>query len=312
MRENIHNLENQQLIFIQGLKDIGRSFNTIKNYQTDLNCFNQFLKNFPSPVKMNDLNIPLMEEYGTFLFQKYPSDNSRRRRVQTLRMFCDHLIKVGLLKSNPVRKLSPGPKFRDIPRPSSLLDIRTFWKYQVENEEKSSGIFKLLFKRNQLIFLLIYTGGLKVSDIENLLSEDIVIGDVGRVIVKPPKRDPYSIPLTSIFPVIFKSYVKMLEGFNWNQKELLFNANPYKILSGGLSARGLEKLFEDARKKLKIEITPKSLRQSCILRWLKEGHSEGLIKEWMGVAPSYDIKPYRDFVSQYHYTENFLKELFHD
>ena len=50
----------------------------------------------------------------------------------------------------------------------------------------------------------------------------------------------------------------------------LFNANPYKILSGSLSARGIEIIFKEYSKKLKIEMTAKKLRQSCIFKWISK------------------------------------------
>ncbi|MFI5391555.1 MAG: hypothetical protein ACHQYQ_09350, partial [Bacteriovoracales bacterium] len=55
-----------------------------------------------------------------------------------------------------------------------------------------------------------------------------------------------------------------------------------------------------------IEITPKNLRQSCIFKWLHQEHSEDLIKEWMGVAPSYSLKIYQDLMEKNYYNDDFL------
>ena len=44
-------------------------------------------------------------EYATFLEARYPQSNSRRRKIQTLRIFFDYLIEKNYFTDNPVRKL---------------------------------------------------------------------------------------------------------------------------------------------------------------------------------------------------------------
>ncbi len=297
-----------QTAFLDLLSKQGKSFNTLKNYKTDLTCFNQFIRDLN--LNLTEFGIPLMEEYGAHLENKYNSNNSRRRRVQTLRAFCDFLIERGVLKSNPVKSLVPSPKFHDIPKPCKLTNIKTLWNHLIKETLSEKDLPRLLAKRNQIIVLLIFGSGLKVSDLEFLKIEDIIQGDTPRVLVKPPKRDSYSIPLPRAFQSIYYSYSNDLNIYKEKIKidfpELLFNANPYKIISGGLSPRGLEKTFEDFRNKLKFEITPKNLRQSCIFKWIHQEHGEDMIKEWMGVAPSYSLKAYYDLMEKNFFDEDFL------
>ena len=128
------------------------------------------------------------------------------------------------------------------------------------------------------------------------------------------KRDPYSIPIANVFNLVLKKYLPLLEemkkraGLEFD--EILFNANPYQILSGGLSPRGLEIVFEEFRKKLILNLTPKSLRQSCIFKWIHQRKKDSLIREWMGVSPSYSLKLYRDHSSSHPYNEEFLEEMY--
>lgn len=299
-----------QTAFLEVLSKQGKSFNTLKNYKTDLSCFNQFLREI-NP-NLSELGVPLIEEYGAHLDNKYDSNNSRRRRVQTLRAFCDFLIEKGILKSNPVKALTPSPKFHDIPKPCKLTDIKALWGHLIKESQAEKPLPRLIGKRNQMVLLLIYGAGLKVSDMEFLKNEDIINGDVLRVLVHPLKREPYSIPLPLAFNSVYISYLNDLKTYkvthNLEFSQLLFNANPYKIISGGLSPRGLEKTFEEFKNKLKIEITPKNLRQSCIFKWLHQEQSEDLIKEWMGVAPSYSLKPYTDLMEKNYFDEEFLED----
>ncbi|MCO4793513.1 MAG: site-specific integrase [Bacteriovoracaceae bacterium] len=317
MSNNFNNLDllNLQTQFFTELKKAGRSPNTLKNYKTDLDCFNQYLKDVQKNLDIKDFSIPQVQQYGNYLENRYNSDNSRRRRVQALRMFFDFLVEENIFPNNPVRKIPTSPKFLDIPRPTPFVDVKTLWEYLLDESNTKNKVNRLLALRNQLSLLFIFGAGLKVSDMAKLKSARIFIDkkEGARVMVDHPKRDAYTIPLPQVFEEVYQTYLDelapMKKSSNIEFDEVLFNANPYRILSGGLSPRGLEIIFEDFRKKLSIKLTPKSLRQACIFKWLQQGHSDNLIKEWMGVAPSYSMKLYKDHLENNAYDDSFLKEI---
>jgi len=315
---------NQDLIglqksFFSHLQSKGRSTNTLKNYRTDIECFNSYLKREKAKISLGALDIPYVQQYCAYLQTRYNSDNSRRRRVQALRLFFDFLVQGNVVASNPVRNIPTSPKFLDKPRPAPFIDLKTLWQYLLEEGNSKSPMTRLLARRNQVIFLLIYSGALKVSDLSKLKTKHIYLpqneDEDPRVLVTPPKRDPYTVPLCQAFVPVYEEYREELnsqrEENNLSFEEVLFNANPYRILAGGLSARGIEIIFEDWRGKLMVEVTPKSLRQACIFSWLSQKHGDGIIKEWMGVAPSYSLKLYRDHLPQHAYTNQFLMELYY-
>lgn len=310
---------NLQQDFFKQLAQKGRSNNTLKNYRTDLQCWNKYLLGEKQHLKIDDINVKQIELYGNYLEVKYNSDNSRRRRVQALRLFFDFLVEKQIMPSNPVRKIPTSPKFLDIPRPSSLIDLKTLWQHLLTQGQSKHAMTRLLAKRNQVIILFIYSGALKVSDLHNLKKDQVFLPlheDEGpRVMVKPDKRDPYTIGLSQVFVPVYQDYLQELESLMHSQSidfdHVLFNANPYRILAGGLSSRGLEILFEQWRNQLMVSITPKSLRQACIIKWLQQRHEDGHIKEWMGVAPGYSLKLYKDNLTKNIYDEQFLMELYH-
>ncbi|WP_127717576.1 site-specific integrase [Halobacteriovorax sp. HLS] len=304
-----------QTDFFSKLKSKGRSSNTLKNYKTDLDCFNHYIKTHNIKLDIANFSIDQVQLYGQFLETKYTSDNSRRRRVQALRIFFDYLVEINLYESNPVRKLPTSPKFLDIPRPTPFIDVKTLWVNLLEEADSKNEMLSLIAKRNQVVMLLIFGSGLKVSDLCKIkVSQIFLDADNPRVLVHHEKRDPYTIPVPEIFKKVYYDYIlklsdmKIKSGVNFD--ELLFNANPYRILSGGLSPRGIEIVFEEYRKKLQIVLTPKSLRQACIFKWLSAGENENTIKEWMGVAPTYSLKLYKAHMEQYLYHDRFLTELY--
>ena len=193
-------MENQnftlyQKEFLQSLKAQGKSGNTIKNYRTDIQCFNHYLESRYSDLELKDFSWRKTQEYGKYITQKYRSDNSRRRRIQALRLFFDFLVDKKVYRENPIRKLSPGPKFLDIPRPTPFPDVQKLWNYLIQWGDKDGLMRQLTGVRNQVLFMLIYNSGLKVSDIARLKTKHIdnTLGEP-RVMVISLKRDPYSVP----------------------------------------------------------------------------------------------------------------------
>ncbi|WPU63794.1 tyrosine-type recombinase/integrase [Peredibacter starrii] len=291
------NLLDKQQEFLKLLERQGKSFNTVKNYKADLQCFNTFLIDKQEHLKIKSFSSTQVQEYSRYLDDKYGSPNSVRRRVQALRLFFDYLLGQNLFPENPLKKMAVSPKVLDNPEPTPFPEVIKTYKLLKKRIKETEGLQQLVNARNVVIFHLIYGAGLKVSDLAKL-SFGSILKDKNdyRVMVEHPKRDPYSIPLPEIFNKDFVFYKNRLFEYQRNEElemeELLFNANPYKILSGGLSPRGTELFFEELRREMKTEMTAKSLRQSCIFKWLNMTVSHTTIKEWLGVTPSYSLELY--------------------
>lgn len=310
---NLNDLTNS---FLKKIQENGKGVNTIKSYRTDLNSFLLFNEGTDKRPDINRINLKLIESYSDHLSKNNYSDNSFRRKFQTLRIFLDYLVDNNIISSNPAKKFPSSPKFVDIPRPTPFPEIKLTWRHLIKEEEKlnQNKFEDLLALRNQVIFLLIFGAGLKVSNFVNLKKNHLIIdGKNPRVMISHKKKDPYTIPLPAASAHIFSNYLLKLErakkNFQLDFDDLLFNANPHKILSGGITPRGLERIMKELKNKLNISlITPKSLRQACIYKWLHQNEEISLIKEWMGVAPSYDLKIYQKDLDQNIYTDSFIQE----
>lgn len=293
------NLLKYQDNFFQKLTHQGKSFNTIKNYRADLRCFNKFLLEKRNSLELVEFTTQQAQEYNRYLDDKYSSDNSKRRRVQALRIFFDYLIEQGLFDENPVKKVAVSPKVLEKPTPVKYHLIKQLQENLQHKLDNSTGMERLLTLRNKVLIYLIYGAGLKVSDISKLKAGHILKStnkNEYRILIAHPKRDPYTVILPSSFAIIYKEYLELLEKQKNNDRidfeDILFNANPFKILAGGLSPRGCEIIFKELSKALNEKITPRALRQSCIFKWIVQGHPHSRIKEWMGVQPVYSLRPY--------------------
>ena len=299
--------------FLQSLSRKGRSSNTIKNYRTDLGCFRRYLEDKRHSLKLSTLKPRHIEYYGDYVQQNYKSDNSKRRRIQSLRLFFDYLVKRKIYPSNVVRRLSPSPKFVDVPRPPKPRDVERLWGHLLRECDTDEPLQKAIAWRNVILFLLIYGGGLKVSELAHLEKRQIRSSrSSSRILLIPEKGNPHTVPLPDIFHQVFSLYKKHLRPFKKPVfKEILFNANIYAILSGGLGPRGVEVIFENWRNLLGIDsLTPKSLRQACIVTWLGQDVPAGTIKEWLNLAPSYGLAPYEHCLEKHSFRRNFLQKKF--
>jgi site-specific recombinase XerD len=297
------NLLDKQHDFLKHLEQQGKSFNTIKNYKADLQCFNGFLISKQKHLKIKSFTSTQVQEYSQFLDQKYNSSNSVRRRVQALRLFFDFLLGQNLFPDNPLKQMAVSPKVLDVPGPTPFVEVIKTYSILKNKVKDTEGLVQLVAARNVVVFHLIYGAGLKVSDLANLQLSSILKDQKNfRVMVEHPKRDPYSIPLPEIFTKDFITYRQLyqlhLKKDDLDINELLFNANPYRILSGGLSPRGTELFFEELRKLFKTDMTAKSLRQSCIFKWLNQNINHATIKEWLGVTPGYSLDLYLEEVKK--------------
>lgn len=302
--ENLQKLITYEENFLNELESRGKSFNTIKNYRTDLQCFNHFLSGNKSLNSFNEFSFTQVQEYQTYIEDKYPSPNSRRRRVQALRIFFDYLVTHELFPNNPIKKMVVSAKVVEKPHPVIFENIQKILSLYRSRYQEKEGFEKFLILRNLLLIHLIYGAALKVSDIASMTMNHINLDKNGvyRVLVAHPKRDPYTIILPESFTSIFNFYKKELntykEKFQMEFDEILFNANPFKILSGGLSARGIEVIFHELSKDLDFKVTARDLRQSAIFRWIQKGIPETTIKEWLGVTPHYSLKPFKDEIKE--------------
>lgn len=291
------NLLDKQHEFLKLLEIQGKSFNTVKNYKADLQCFNTFLIDKQQHLKIRAFTSSQVQEYSQYLDGKYGSSNSVRRRVQALRLFFDYLMTQNIFQENPLKKMAVSPKVLDNPEPTPFVEVLKTYSLLKKRVASSEGLSQVVNARNVIIFHLIYGAGLKVSDMAKLHFTSILKDHKGyRVMVEHPKRDPYSVPLPQAFSADFQfyktHYQQILKKEEMEIEELLFNANPYKILAGGLSPRGTELFFEELRREMKTDITAKSLRQSCIFKWLNQNVNHTTIKEWLGVTPSYSLELY--------------------
>jgi site-specific recombinase XerC len=221
-------------------------------------------------------------------------------------LFFDYLVKEHGYPENPIKRLVSRPKQLLPPAPNFMPDILKVNAYlQKRIADASTSKEKLQFMRNQVLFILIYQCGLSVSQLGPLERSHFLNLDTDelRVLIQPPRRSSYSIPINGKYAALIRNYFATLSVEQVKDKiefpQIFFNSNSFKLISGGISPRGIEDIFKRISSATEVAMTPKSLRQSAVFRWIKEKHPLVNIKEWMGVAPSYNFSLYSQFTQNH-------------
>lgn len=300
----------QQHSFLDHYRQLGKSENSLKCYRLDFNCMNEFLKELKiSGQKPVHFDQNLTKNFEQFLSKKYPNINSIRRKLQTIRLFFDYMLEKKWVDANPIKNIQSSPKVLYPPTLHPMEDInqvQLYLAYKIKNSSSSKEVIQNF--RNYILFIIIYQTGLSVSQLADLKTDHFLeLNNLDtndfRILVTTTKREePYTIPLPTPFKKTFLQYFSLLQEEmkkdDYFFDQVFFNSNAYRIISGGISARGLEDIFHKISEALKINITPKSLRQTAALHWLASGHSPATVKEWLGVAPAYNINLYLSVLEQ--------------
>ncbi len=152
--------------FLKYLSTMGRSERTIEAYEMDLREFLSFLDDKPPTVS----NV---RAFFRYLFEKGYSERTIRRKRSAISSFFKYLMRMGVMKENPITVI-PAPKLpRTLPKVIPERDLNEILDRWVPSSLKEL--------RDKAIVELLYSSGLRASEIGRLRVSDI---DFDRMEVK--------------------------------------------------------------------------------------------------------------------------------
>lgn len=160
--------------FERYLRDERRvSAHTLRNYLSDLDQFESFLKSlYPEGPDVRGVDTLALRTYLGYLHQKGLSKASVMRKLATLRTFFRFLHREGRVDSNPARALRTPRQIRRIPR--------------VLSEEEAAGLVEapsppdtktLAGLRDHALLELLYATGLRASEAVGLDMERLLLSE---------------------------------------------------------------------------------------------------------------------------------------
>ena len=247
------------------------SNNTISSYKRDLEKFKVFLDK--NNVK-NFLEIS-HEQILMFLesLHKNLKESSISRILSSLRTLYKFLVREGVIKSNPFSQIK-NPK-----KPKELLEILD--EREVKNFLDSIPCSKKLELRNKAMFELLYSSGLRVSELTNLKLRNIDFDEnLIRFIGKGNKER--ITPVGKVSMLFLKKYLETtrykIEGESKNDYVFL---NKY---GNKISRQGFWKILKKYAKRINLNknLYPHIFRHSFATHMLKRGADLRTIQELLG------------------------------
>ncbi len=158
----ITNIEYKQYhdIFIESLKEKGRSESTVIAYAKDLEqLLNYFSEN--AKEKISDTNIEDLDKYKVSLQDNGYTPKSVSRKINSTRTFYRFLLEKGLIKENPAERLA-HPKFETKP-PRVLTEL----EYRALRD-----VSRVDVRLYSIVELLLQTG-IRIGELAALTIDDI-------------------------------------------------------------------------------------------------------------------------------------------
>ncbi len=271
------------------LESNSKATHTLSSYQIDLMHFHRFLERHQTTknVSLQTLTQKDLKDYYLSLKIEKLKNNTRRRKLLTVRKFLRYLQARKVLKLNLSEQVLAPAKLERVPKAfdyQELLDkIKLF--PEVDN----------ISKRNKALLWTLLETGCQVHEIRGL-KFDLLRGDV---------QDRFQIHLTGksersidISPELFH----VLEGLREPESKspwIFTGYNRFGSMGGPITSRGVELMVKVLAKQWKLnELTPRTFRHTSILHWFKNKMPPAEIQKRLGLKSQYTLKHYTPLLSR--------------
>lgn len=272
------------------------SNNTVLSYKNDLTQFITFCENY-SVVDADEVRIDIFNKFFELQKDMGKSAATVSHYVSSLKGFFNYLYSNKFIQQNPTQKLVPVKKSKTLP---IVLSVD-----EVEFILSAPDVSNLLELRDKAILELLYSSGLRVSELLNLKISDLFFDDeVIRVTGKGDKQR--IVPIGSSAIKWITNYLKesriYLEKKSKSKNYIFLNKRGTM-----LSRMGIWKIVRKYTERAKIqkEVHPHTFRHSFATHLVEGGADLRAVQEMLGHADISTTQIYteidRDFVRQEHH-----------
>lgn len=241
----------KQLIdnFLNKLYGDNSSKYTIKNYRLDLEFFLKYLKS--KNLSITEVTLEQLEGYKTYLRDvtygngKHYSENTRARRISSLKSFYNYLTSRKIIKENPTLELEvPKVEQGEVPIFMTQQDAK-----KLINATKG----ELHELRDKTIITLFLTTGMRLSELAGLNTDDIIQTQIK--IRQGKGNKTRTVNISDDVANLLQEYIQNNKYPNGN---ILFTSQRSNRMSESVIQRTIEKYIKKSR--LNDELTTHSLR----------------------------------------------------
>ena len=236
--------------FLDYLKfEKGFSDYTVKSYETDLKEFYDFAGD-------DEANIETVRNYLRKLYEDKYSSRSISRKVSSLKSYFKYLEGEGIIKDNFMRLISNPKIEKTLPNYLNYDDLEKLLNFP--DRSNKYGL------RDALILEMLYSSGVRVSELANMRLSDIDFGERKILILGKGNKERY-VYYGSKCADLLDKYLK-----------IDYRESPYLLIgkrSEKLNEREIRSIVTDTAKKagISVHVTPHTLRHTYATHMLNDG-----------------------------------------
>lgn len=252
----------------------GLSENTINSYGIDLKLFLEYLRENEIP-SFKQVNKEVIVNYMQSEKNNNKANSSILRSVSSLRKFFQYLAQEKIIEKDPMLLIDTPKKKQHLPQ--------VLTKEEVEKLLRSPNTGQVLGLRDRAMLELMYTTGLRISEIINLKLEDLHL-TMGTLQTLGKGHKERIVPVGDeaikwVNRYLEEARPKLLKQKRSNYLFLNFHGN-------NLTRQGVWKNLKAEVRKAGIQknITPHTLRHSFATHILENGADLRIVQELLGHA----------------------------
>ena len=266
------------------------SKNTIESYKNDLEDFKEYLKIINK--KPEDIDKKDAFDYLIYLSRKKLKPSSLRRKISSIRSFYRFLIREELIDRDPTNDLTFPKNEKKLPQILTVEEIEKLINVIPKNSLKG--------KRDKAIIELLYSSGLRVSEIINLKIKDLDFNNNYLKCFGKGSKERI-VPFGELAKNYIFDYFNEREKNNIKSEYLFTTKKGEKLLRQEIN--NFLRVYSK-RAKLKKKVHPHMLRHSFATHLLERGADLRSVQELLGHV---DISTTQIYT---HLTKEYLKEIY--
>jgi integrase/recombinase XerD len=250
----------------------GLSKNTVESYRLDLRKFQDFLssknKDFPSLSRADIIDfIEQLRDEGY-------SISSICRLISSIRGFCKYLLIEHVISEDPSENLQTPKKWERLPKSLTVPEVKAFLE-----ADDSLHKARPTMMRDAVMFELLYSSGLRVSELISLKLEDVNL-EAGfmRVLGKGSKERV--VPMNMRATEKLKHYINQLRPMILKKKK-----SSYLFVTGRGRPMTRQRFWQSMRvlgRRIGIDIHPHMIRHSFATHLLEGGADLRSVQKMLG------------------------------
>lgn len=247
------------------------SIETVSSYVGDINIFITFLNRLS--IEISEINYEVINEYITFISNLNLSAKTMHRKFSSLRSFNKFLVREKVVKNDFTSQIE-FPKLGELlPNYLTVEEVDLLLDFEVKNKNDF---------RNKAMLELMYSSGIRVSEIINIKLNDINLEHLSVKIRGKGNKERIAMFGEYARDCIFDYLSNYREEFlkNKNSEYLFVNIHAKQI-----SRQSFWKIIKSIAKKqgLRAEgISPHVLRHSFATHMIENGAELRVLQEMLG------------------------------